>query len=154
MLGLEKYSIDDDLLIIAGDNLFDFSLTPFVEDFNHDKRTRIILKQIDDVSEINRFGVVRMDGLANILELEEKPENPKSNLASTGIYLISREDISKMGEYFSHGGKTEGVGYFIQWLISNGGIRGFVCDGNCWDIGTVESLDAVKKLYEKNLVAV
>jgi glucose-1-phosphate thymidylyltransferase len=144
---IEKAKLSDDLLIIAGDNFCSFDLGRVTRCFTKERKTTIAVYDIKSVSGAKRFGVVSMNG-DTVTGFAEKPENPKSSLISTGIYLFPKETLKKFGEYVREGNNPDAPGYFLQWLISRQEVKGVVYSDDWYDIGTIETY---KKVFDDNL---
>lgn len=142
---IEKAGIDTDLIIVAGDNFYDFSTKDAIEDFKKYKKPVVGLYDIGSIEDAKKFGVV---GLRNgmIASFEEKPEKPKSTLVSTGIYVFPKEYLGKFDEYLKGGNNPDGVGYFIKWLSENSEVVGHIYKGRWYDIGT---LDTYRKVFDE-----
>jgi glucose-1-phosphate thymidylyltransferase len=91
-LGLaESFVGEDQMVVILGDNIFSCDIGPFVENFkNQSNGAKILLKEVHDPQ---RYGVAELNG-DNIVSIEEKPKNPKSNYAVTGIYMFDSSVFS------------------------------------------------------------
>ena len=88
---IKKENINDDILVILGDNLFDFNLDDFIGYFEKHKKTLVGVYEFPH-EELKKLGVVEVKN-NKIISFEEKPEKPKSSLASTGIYIFSKDDL-------------------------------------------------------------
>ena len=140
---VEKAGLNEDLLVIAGDNYYDFSLGDVVEKFNSQKAPIICVYDIRSNEDAKRFGVVKLNN-GVITNFCEKPEKPESTLISTGIYAFRKDEISLIDKYLSDNNNPDSPGYLIQWLIKNTSVYGVVCEGTWADIGTV---DSYKKIF-------
>lgn len=148
MLVMEKAKIDEDLIIVAGDNLFNFSLKP-IYDFFMKKRT--VVNGLYDVKSLDmakQLGTAILDKNNKIIDFEEKSPKPKSTLASTGIYLIPKENIKLYSEYIDNGNPPDKMGYFMIWLMKNYELFGFVYKEKWFDIGWSEALEKTKKEFK------
>jgi glucose-1-phosphate thymidylyltransferase len=146
---IESENLDDDLLVIAGDNLFEFDLRKFVSHCDGCRDPVVAFYDIGDKEKIrNKFGVALLDKNNMVREFQEKPADPKSTLISTCIYLIPREDLKLIDEYLADDNNPDAPGFFIQWLNSRKPIRGFVFDEKWFDIGSFDLYDAAKKEFE------
>ena len=141
---LDKERINDDLLVVAGDNLFDFGLEEFVNFFKSKGKSVIGLYNLKDISQAKNFGIVETDQSGKILSFEEKPEDPKSTFVSTAIYLFSKEDLDKIHEYMKTAKPKDAPGNLIPYLSDLGDVYGFIFDGEWHDIGSKEVYDKVK----------
>jgi len=138
----------DDYLIIAGDNLFSFSLKDFLSKYNG--KPLIAVYDVGDFELAKRYGVVLLEN-EKIVDFEEKPVKPKSTWVSTGIYIFPKEVIDLIPEYLNENSK-DSPGYFVQWLLSKGiEIHAYPFDNYWYDIGSSDSyLEAMKTLLKES----
>ena len=150
-LSIKEKSIDDDLLVIAGDNLFDLDLRTFLNFAKkHSDGVSVGLYDIGSLDAAKKFGVVRIDKEEKVVEFEEKPQEPKSTLISTGIYYFPKDKIKGMMKYVnSEGAKLDAPGYYIRWLSVNDKVYGFSFSENWYDIGDIESYKRANEEYLK-----
>ncbi len=134
---IEKAMIKDDLLIVAGDNLYDFDLTRLYSAFESARKPTIALYDVGSLEDAKRFGVVSLSG-SRITGFEEKPPKPKSTLVSTGIYIYPKEMLGKFGEYINGKNNPDAPGYFLEWLTKSSDVLGVPYTGKWHDIGTLE----------------
>ncbi|MCL5413408.1 MAG: nucleotidyltransferase family protein [Candidatus Marsarchaeota archaeon] len=144
---IKSAKLDNDLIVVAGDNYFTFDLARTVAHFRKSRKVTIVLHDIKLLENARRFGVVETDGY-RVIGFQEKPQNPKSSLISTGIYLFPRETLTKFDEYLKDGNNTDAPGYFLQWLISNEKIDGVVYRESWYDVGTI---DTYKKVFDSHI---
>ncbi len=145
VVGKEK--INDDILVIAGDNLFGFSLANFVEFFNNKKSSIVAFHDLKDNEKVKgKYGVGILQG-SKVVDFEEKPANPKSSLASTACYLFRKEDLPYIAD-LAKSGKADAPGNLIKYLAKNSEVHGFVFSEHWFDVGTFESLEEAKKVYK------
>ena len=142
---IEKEMIDDDVLCIAGDNLFEDNFHAFMEFFRQQKTLVFGLCELPQCEALSRYGIASMDGSGRVVDFEEKPDNPKSSLASTGIYAIPRGELGLIREYIRSGNSADTFGSFISWLHTRSPVHGFVFRNRWFDIG---SLDAYREANE------
>lgn len=143
---IEKAKIDDDLLIIAGDNLFTFKLRDFV-DFQKTKGTSAICVREEDNETLKRLGVVETDSDMKVIGFEEKPAEPKGKFAAYAEYLYPREIVPVFKKYIEEGNNSDAPGNFVAYLYKHASVYAFPFKGDCYDVGTHESLAYVNKLY-------
>ena len=150
-LAIKEKSISDDLLVIAGDNLFDLDIGQFLNfSKEHDDGISIALHDVGSIEEAKRFGVVGIDKDNKVVEFEEKPENPKSTLISTGIYYFPKDKVAELKDYVaSKDAKLDTPGYYIKWLSANDKVYGFSFSEKWYDIGDLESYKRADKEYKE-----
>jgi len=135
---IEREKVDDDLFVINGDNLFEFSLERFMDFYKTKRSTLVGLYDVKTIEEAKKFGVVEIDENGRITGFEEKPENPKSTLASTGIYIYPKNVIKLILEYLAEGNNPDATGYFLAWLYKKQPVYGLVFRERWFDIGSPE----------------
>lgn len=140
MLATDSTGELEDLTVIAGDNLFDFSLDKFIKFArDHNSGTSIALYDIGSLELAKSFGVLKIDGSNKVVSFEEKPEHPKSTLVSTGIYYFPKDKISLMKEYAKSQERLDAPGYYISWLVNSHEVYGCPFTEDWYDIGNIES---------------
>ncbi|UOQ86785.1 nucleotidyltransferase family protein [Gracilibacillus salinarum] len=144
---LEHEGIKDDLLVLAGDNLFDFQLTDFVSFFMEKDSDCISCHALDDLDELKRTGVVEVSTDRRVLSFEEKPNMPKSQLAAPPFYLYRKETLPFFVTYLQEGNNPDAPGHFIPWLIEHKDVFAFQFAGYRYDIGTLESYEKVQRMF-------
>jgi len=143
---LQQCRIEEPLLVIAGDNLFGFSLPRFVQRFQKVKHSCVAFYDFQDIEKVRKkYGVGVLHG-SKVLQFDEKPEKPQSSLASTACYIFTPEDLALVPKALAHGG-VDNPGDFIRFLIANSEVYSFVFQEHWFDIGSFESLQAARKLY-------
>ena len=150
-LAIREGFIDDDLLVIAGDNLFDLDLATFLKfSKSHYDSVSVALYDVGNLEAAKKFGVVRIDREGLVTDFEEKPMNPKSTLISTGIYFFPRQKLANLREYVKQkDAKLDAPGYYIRWLSTNDRVYGFSFSEKWYDIGDLESYKRADKEYTK-----
>ena len=149
-MAIETAEIEGDLLVIAGDNLFDFDLKDLLSfAASHPDKVIVALHDIGDPESAKRFGVVAVDKGYRVVGFAEKPEKPKSTLISTGIYYFPKSRLGLIEEYMAKGGKLDAPGYYIKWLSEKEDVYGFVFDEGWYDIGDINSFEAADRRYKK-----
>ncbi len=145
---LRESGLDDDLLVIAGDNLFGWDLSSFIEFFDC-KGTCAALYRVREKELIKKYSVVELDEESRIISFEEKPENPATDLAAICLYAFAREKLSKFSQYINEGRNPDAPGYFIKYLAETDEIYGVPLEGDWLDIGDFKSLEDAEKLFGK-----
>jgi glucose-1-phosphate thymidylyltransferase len=124
---------NDDLIIVAGDNVFDFDLTPLASAAQ--KNIVVGLYDVESYELASRYGIVAIDANNRITSFVEKPEHPKSTLAAVAIYGFPRDKLAVIQNYLNAGGSPDQSGALIEWLYTQEHIVGHVFDGRWIDIG-------------------
>ncbi|MEM0379467.1 MAG: nucleotidyltransferase family protein [Nanopusillaceae archaeon] len=152
---IRLYNLDigkNDLLVILGDNLFDFDLKEFVSNGKRYQKVTIGTYNIGDKENAKKYGVVSLDKNKKVIEFVEKPEDPKSTIISVGIYYFPNEKINKIGDFIDKNKDKDAIGRLIEWLVKNDEVYSYMFFGNWFDIGTPESYIAANEwARSKNL---
>ena len=141
-------NIECDVIVIAGDNLFELSLVDVVNFFRKRKSNVIVLHNVKDIELAKHYGVVEVSNNL-VVNFEEKPLAPKSTLASTGIYIFSKKTISLIKKYITQGNNADKTGSFIEWLHKRDIVHSYVTDKKWYDIGGIEQLEKANKYYKQ-----
>ena len=131
--------IADDLLVIAGDNLFELGLREFVDFARHRAPASSVgLYNLKDKKAVKRYSQVTLGANDKIIKFEEKPQHPTSTLVAKCIYFFSKGELGLISEYIQSGGPTDAPGNYIAWLCQRVSIYGFTFCGKWYDIGNYE----------------
>jgi glucose-1-phosphate thymidylyltransferase len=139
---------NDDLLVIAGDNLFEQPLGDFVNASQQSFAT-VAVHDVGNLEAMKKYGAVSIDKNGVITHFEEKPEKPKSTLASVALYYYSRETLPLFTTYLAAGNNPDQPGRFLQWLYPRKPVRTFQIKGRWLDIGSKETLENADKIFAK-----
>jgi len=149
MLATDSTGSLEDLLVIAGDNLFDFGLDRFITFArSHGSGVSVALYDIGSIDLAKSFGVLKIDGGNKVVSFEEKPIVPKSTLISTGIYYFPKDKIGMLNEYSKTGEKLDAPGYYISWLVKKHEVYGCPFTEDWYDIGNIESYEKADGEYK------
>jgi glucose-1-phosphate thymidylyltransferase len=140
--------LDEDLLVVGGDNLFDESIDDLVQ-FARQKSPGVTIGVYDihTVAEATKFGVVALDREHKVVSFEEKPDSPKSSLISMCVYFFPKQTLSLVGQYLKEFKRGDKAGEYIQWLKERHHVYGFQFLGKWYDIGSVESYQEAQKKF-------
>jgi glucose-1-phosphate thymidylyltransferase len=145
---IDKLSLDDDMLVIAGDNVLDFSLTKFIE-YANEKGTSCIMRYFEpDTKRLLKSGVVTVDESDLVLEMTEKSPTPMSNWCTPPFYFYTRADAKLVKEGIASGCGTDAPGSYIAWLCKRCAVHAMQMPGKRYDIGNLESYEQVKRDYK------
>lgn len=135
-------NITEDLLVLASDNYFEFDLSRFIASYNG-RNTLVAAHDIGDKSKASKYGVVKLDGY-KIIELEEKPAQPKSSLIATACYIFPQRIFPLLAQYCAEG-KRDNLGSFIAYLVAKDEVHAFIFNEAWFDIGSTEVYQAIQK---------
>ena len=145
---IEKLSLDDEMIVIAGDNLLDFSLTTFVK-YAKDKNTSCIMRYYEpEEARLHKSGVVTIDNNGKILKMVEKPEKPESHWCCPPFYFYTRADAKLIQKGIDDGCGTDAPGSYIAWLSTQVPVHAMEMPGKRYDIGNLESYQKVEEEYQ------
>lgn len=139
---------NDDLVVIAGDNLFEQPLADFVKAARNSFAT-VAIHDVGDLETMKKFGTVTIDNQGVITNFEEKPKDPKSTLAAVALYYYSREALPLFTTYLAAGNNPDQPGLFLQWLFPRKPVNTFQITGRWLDIGSKETLESADKIFAK-----
>lgn len=144
---IDTLGLDSDLLVIAGDNVLDFSLTTFINYARAHETTCIMRYYEPEEEKLRKSGVVRTDGTDRVLSMEEKPLHPESHWCCPPFYYYTREDSHRIADGIDAGCGTDAPGSYIAWLCKKTDIHAMKMPGSRYDIGNLESYEKVKATY-------
>jgi glucose-1-phosphate thymidylyltransferase len=144
---IDAKKIDDDIIAIAGDNIFEFSLAGVADLFQKTKSNVIALHNVKNIELAKQYGVVRIKNNV-VADFEEKPAHPKSALISTGIYLFPKKTLTLIKKYIDEGNNPDKTGSFIEWLYKRDKVYAYVTDKPWYDIGDIEQLKKANKHFK------
>jgi len=143
---IEMCKIEEDLVVVAGDNLLDFSLKGFLDYFDEKLSTCVMCYHEQDLSKLRKTGVISVDEQGKIIEMEEKPQQPKSHWAVPPFYIYEKQDLLKIVQAVHEKVcNVDAPGDMIAWLCRNSTVYAYKMEGKRYDIGTMESLLYVRE---------
>ncbi|WEL21910.1 NDP-sugar synthase [Halorhabdus sp. BNX81] len=141
----------EDLLVVAGDNLISFDLSEFIDTFERNDAPTLAAYDVGSRERAKSYGLINVEG-SQVVDFQEKPDDPDSTLVSIACYGFPAEDV-RFEEYLDGGNNPDEPGWFIEWLVDRGDVHAFTFDGAWFDIGTPESyLDAIQWALEGDSV--
>lgn len=144
-------NINEDVLIIAGDTLFDYKLKDLVSYYNKIKQPIVACKKIDDIEVLKRCATVTLNEENRITSLVEKSNNPESDIVAFATYLYPKEVLKHINSYLEEGNNPDAPGYLAEYLYKKMPVHAYLFDGECFDVGTHESLKEVRELYNNKI---
>lgn len=143
---LDRERIDDDLLVVLGDNLFDIDVGDIVASFRK-RGITVAAYDVRDREAAKLYGILAVDADSRVVDFQEKPPDPPSTLAAIGMYLYPRERLGLFKAYAEEGNKMDAPGYFIKWLYRREPVYAYVFNGVWYDIGDLEMYRKADALY-------
>ena len=146
---IERLDIDDDVLVLAGDSLLDFSLKGF-EGYSQKKGTSCVMCHEENrLATLQKTAVITMSVDGKIETYEEKPVEPKGNHAVPPFYYYLSADVKRIPEALETGGGYDAPGSFAAWLSKTVDMHAYVMHGKWYDIGDIKSYEYVKEIFVK-----
>ena len=146
LFAMEKLGIDDDMLVVAADNLLFFSFKEFV-DFANEKGTSCIMcHEQPSIEKLQRTGVVVLDDNNRVMNMEEKPEHPKSHWAVPPFYIYKKHDLDLIRHSVENGCGKDAPGNLAHYMVDRTTIHAWPMSAGRFDIG---SLDTYYEACEK-----
>jgi len=144
---IDQLGLDDDMLVIAGDNVLDFSLNRFVA-YAREKATSCIMRYYEPSEQrLHKSGVVCVDESDRITHMEEKPAQPKANWCCPPFYYYTAADARLVKTGIEAGCGTDAPGSYIAWLCTQTAVHAMEMPGRRYDIGNLESYQKVQEEY-------
>jgi len=138
---IDRVGADDDLLVIAGDNLFDFHLNDLVAFWSgRGVASAVAVRDVGSLELARQYGVVELDSDARIRSFVEKPEHPGSTLAATATYLYHRDHVPLIRTFLESSPGADQPGRFVAWLHEREPVYGWVFDEPWFDVGDHDQL--------------
>lgn len=144
---VDSLGLTGDMLVIAGDNVLDFSLQHFVR--YADKKQTSCVMRFEEPSEerLHKCGVLEIDDSDRIMSMEEKPAEPKSHWVCPPFYYYTAEDAARIPAAIADGCGTDAPGSFIAWLCCHTAVHAMEMPGRRYDIGNLQSYEEVQQQY-------
>ncbi len=144
---IDQLKIDDDLLVIAGDNLFTYKLYDAWSHFRRHGEDMILARKMPPEEDLHRYAIAVVNDQGLVTDLTEKPECPKTNLAVYATYFYRRDTVPLISGYLAAGNKPDAPGNFPAWLYQRKPVRVYFFEGLCIDIGTPQSYEDVQTTF-------
>jgi glucose-1-phosphate thymidylyltransferase len=141
-----KKRINDDILVVAGDSIFDFSIVPFLEYAAEKDGDTVAVAEIRDTKALKAGGVVKVTSGSRIIEFEEKPVKPASRLLAMPLYHVSRQTMAQFKKYLMEGNDKDNLGSFFAWSYRRRPLYAFRAEGerhHITDLGTYRRIASI-----------
>lgn len=139
LLAIDREAIDDDIMVLAADNILDFSFQGFVGYFKQKGTSVIMCHHEPELRKLQRTGVIGVDHKMKVLQMQEKPEYPVSNWAVPPFYIYSRRDLPLIRDCMAHGCGFDAPGNLARYLTDVTILHAWQMPGTRFDIGSLDS---------------
>ena len=147
LYAVNKLGIDEDVMVMAGDNVLDFSLKGFLEFAQEKKTSCVMCHREDELRKQQKTAIITIDDSCLITSYEEKPREPKGNLAVPPFYFYRGKDLKRIEEALAEGCSADAPGSFAAWLSRKVPMHAYVMPGKRYDIGDLPSYEAAQKMF-------
>jgi len=146
---LQTRNVNDDFIVVAGDNLFSEKLGDFGK-FCREKNAPVLaLYDVGDLEQIKKYNSISVDAAGRITFFEEKPKNPTSTLTGIALYFYPKSTIPLIQQYMAEGNNPDQPGRLVQWLYSRTAVYTWRVPGLWFDIGSKETLEEANQIFAK-----
>ena len=146
-LVMTKHQIDDDIVVVGGDNLFSQDLAEFGEFCEQKKAPVTAVYDVGDLEEIKKYNAIDIDEEGRITYCEEKPEGPKSTLTGIALYYYPKSVLPLIHQYVEEGNNPDQPGRLVQWLYARVRFYTWKVPGLWYDVGSIETLEEANRVF-------
>jgi glucose-1-phosphate thymidylyltransferase len=146
-LVIRSERLDDDLLVLAGDNLFSEDLAPFVGFAQAKGAAALGVYDVGDLEAIRRYNAIELDPDDRVTFFEEKPERPRSTLTGIALYYYPRSALSLVERYLAEGNNPDQPGRLVEWLYPRTPVYAWRVPGRWYDVGSKETLEEADRAF-------
>jgi glucose-1-phosphate thymidylyltransferase len=146
---IETEKVDDDLIVVAGDNLFSEQLHDFGKLCREKNAPVLALYDVGNLEEIKKYNAISVDGEGRITFFEEKPPQPTSTLTGIALYFYPRHTLPLIKQYIAEGNNPDQPGRLVQWLYPRTPFYTWRVPGLWFDIGSKETLEEANQIFGK-----
>ena len=147
LFAMEKLDLDDDLLVVAADNILEFSFKEFV-DFAYQKQTSCIMcHEQPSIEKLQRTGVVVLDDNNKVLEMAEKPEVPKTHWAVPPFYIYLKKDLELVRHSVENGCGKDAPGNLAHYMVEHTTMHAWPMSAGRFDIGSLDTYYEAQRIY-------
>jgi len=147
LLAISERQIDDDIMVLAADNILEFSLQGFVDFFKGKGTSVIMCHHEPELKKLQRTGVIAVDEDMKVLEMQEKPEKPVSEWAVPPFYIYKKSDLPLIRTCMENGCGFDAPGNLAHFLVDRTTIHAWEMPGRRFDIGSLDSYEEAQKIY-------
>ena len=148
-LVLTKHAIDDDIIVVGGDNLFSEDLREFGKFCAQRDAPVLAVYDVGDLEAIKKYNSIEIDDEGRILFFEEKPAEPRSTLTGIALYYYPRSSLSLIRQYLAEGNNPDQPGRLVQWMYQRIPFHTWKVPGIWFDVGSKETLEEANRVFSK-----
>ena len=148
ILALETFNVDEDILVVAADNILDFSLRGFVEAFRKRGTSMLMCYHEPELYKLQRTGVIEVDDDFRVLQMQEKPQEPKSHWAVPPFYIYRKEDLPLIRSAIQNGCGADAPGNLAHYLVDKTTVHAWPMPAGRFDIGSLDTYQEAKQRYK------
>jgi len=148
-LVLTRHDINDDIIVVGGDNLFSNDLSEYGE-FCRQKQAPVLgVYDVGNLEEIKKYNAIEIDDTGRITFFEEKPAHPKSTLTGIALYYYPASALPLIHDYIKEGNNPDQPGRLVQWMYTRTPFYVWKVPGTWYDVGSKETLEEANKVFSK-----
>ncbi|MDB6109327.1 MAG: Glucose-phosphate thymidylyltransferase [Pedosphaera sp.] len=146
-LVLTREKVEDDVIVVAGDNLFSEPLDGFAKFCRGKNAPALAVYDVGNLEEVKKYNSISVDRDGRITFFEEKPKNPSSTLTGIALYYYPRTVIPLIHQYIAEGNNPDQPGRLVQWLYPRVPVYTWKVPGIWFDIGSKETLEEANRIF-------
>ena len=148
-LVLDRENLDDDLIVVAGDNLFNQSLEAFGTFCREKQEVVLGVYDVGSLDQAKKYGVVDVDTSGKVRSFVEKPADPASTQIGIALYYYPKKTLPLIRQYIAEGNNPDQPGRLIQWLYPKQPVYTWSVPGIWYDIGSKETLEEANRIFAR-----
>lgn len=147
LLAIDTFHVDDDMMVLAADNILDFSFQGFVDFFKEKGSSVIMCHHEPELKKLQRTGVIAVDDNWRVLQMQEKPQEPVSHWAVPPFYLYKKSDLPLIKDCMNHGCGFDAPGNLAHYLVDKTTVHAWQMPGSRFDIGSMDSYKEAQRKF-------
>ena len=147
---LTREKVDDDIIVVAGDNLFSERLEGFGRFCRQKNAPVLAVYDVGNLEEIKKYNAITLDADGRITFFEEKPQNPTSTLTGIALYFYPKASLTLIKQYIADGNNPDQPGRLVQWLYPRVPFYTWLVPGLWYDIGSKETLEEANRIFARH----
>ena len=148
LIAIEQMECEDDIMVLAADNLLDFSFQGFVDYFKKKRSSVIMCHHEPSIERLQRTGVILVNEDMKVLQMQEKPQQPASHWAVPPFYIYAKEDLPLIRDSLNRGCHFDAPGNLAHYLVGKTTLHAWQMPGTRFDIGSLDTYQEAQDLYK------